>query len=116
MSGADGNLLAEVTDDFVKQVRDLGPIGIAEGIDSDKLQFRLKAVRKLVPYIKLVERERLRVPVKSEEAYREFFTSDEFDRLFDELVGEKLAISQVTSLLRENPLPTGEIAEVLGLY
>jgi coenzyme F420-reducing hydrogenase delta subunit len=115
MSGADGNLLAEVTDDFVKQVKELGQIGKAEGIEQDKLRFRLKAVRKLVPYIKLVERERLRIPVKSGEAYREFFTSDEFDRLFDELIGEKLAISQVTSLLRENPLPTGEIAEVLGL-
>ena len=50
------------------------------------LKFKLEAVRKLVPYIKLVERERLRVPVKSEEAYKEFFESTEVNRLFDEMI------------------------------
>lgn len=69
----------------------------------------------LVPYIRLVERERLRVPVKKEEAYRTFFTSDEFNRVFDETIGEKLAISQIISMLREKPLTTGEIANALGL-
>ena len=58
---------------------------------------------------------RLRVPVKSEEVYHQFFTSDEFNRLFNELIGDKLAISQIMSLLRERPLSTGEIAESLGL-
>ncbi|NIV32382.1 MAG: ArsR family transcriptional regulator, partial [Anaerolineae bacterium] len=70
---------------------------------------------KLVPYIKLVERERLRVPTRSEEAYHEFWSSDEVNRLFGELVLDKLAISQITSLLRERPLQTGEIAGILGL-
>lgn len=69
----------------------------------------------LVPYIRLVERERLRVPVKKEEAYRAFFTSDEFNRVFDETIGEKLAIGQIISMLREKPLTTGEIANALGL-
>ena len=55
------------------------------------------------------------MPSKSEEAYYEFFASDEFDRLFDELVGNQLAVSQMMSLLREKPLSTGDIAEALGL-
>ena len=115
MSGADGNLLAEVTNDFVKTVKELGPLGKSEGIDKKELKFKLEAVRKLVPYMKLVERERLRVPVKSEEAYNKFFESSEINRLFSELFGDKLAISQIMLLLGENPLSTGEISEKLGL-
>ena len=115
MSAADGNLLAEYTNDFIKKVKELGPLGKSEGIDKKELKFKLEAVRKLVPYMKLVERERLRVPVKSEEAYNKFFESDEVDRLFSELFGDKLAISQIMLLLGENPLSTGEISEKLGL-
>jgi len=115
MSGADGMLLVEAANDFTRTVAALGPLGSSEGLDKKRLKFKLEAARKLVPYIKLVERERLRVPVKSKEAYDRFFTSDEVDRLFDELIGNKLAISQIMSLLGEKPLSTGEIAENLGL-
>ena len=115
MSAADGNLLAEYTDDFTNKVKELGPLGKSEGIDKKELKFKLEAVRKLVPYMKLVERERLRVPVKSEEAYNKFFESSEVNRLFSELFGDKLAISQIMLLLGENPLSTGEISEKLGL-
>jgi F420-non-reducing hydrogenase iron-sulfur subunit len=115
MSGADGGLLAEVTNDFTQQVKALGPLGKGEGMDAKDLDFKLKATRKLVPYIKLVERERLRIPSKSKEAYHDFFTSDKFDRLFDELVGDQLSVSQMMSLLAEKSLSTGEIAEALAL-
>ena len=115
MSGADGGLLAEVTNDFTNKVKELGPLGKSEGIDENELKFKLEAVSKLVPYIKLVERERLRVPSKSEDEYNKFFTSDEVNSLFDELIGDKLAISQIMLLLREKPLPTGEISEILGI-
>ncbi len=115
MSGADGNLLAEVTNDFTNKVKELGPLGKSEGIDKNELKLKLEAVSKLVPYIKLVERERLRVPVKSEEAYNKFFISDEINRLFNELIGDKLSISQIMLHLREKPLSTGELSEILGL-
>jgi F420-non-reducing hydrogenase iron-sulfur subunit len=115
MSGADGGLLAEVTNDFTRQVRGLGPLGKGEGMDLDDLGSKLKSARKLVPYIKLVERERLRIPTKSKEAYQEFFTSEKFDNLFDELVGDQLAVSQMMSLLAEKPHSTSEIAEALEL-
>ena len=115
MSAGEGILLVEVINDFVKKVEGLGPLGKGEGIDENGLKFKLEAATKLIPYIKLVERERLRVPVKSEEAYNKFFTSDEVDGLFNELIGDKLAISQIMLLLRESPLPTGKISEILGL-
>ena len=115
MSGADGNLLTEVINDFTKEVKEMGPLGKGEGIVGKGLKLKLEAVRKLVPYIRLVERERLRMPSKSEEVYHNFFNSDEFDGLFDELIVNKLAISQIMTLLQEKPLSTGEISEILGL-
>ena len=115
MSGADGNLLAEVADDFTKKVKALGPLGKGEGIDPGGLKLKLEAVRKLVPYIRLVERERLRIPLKSKEAYERFFTSDEFNGLFNDLIANKLAMSQIMLLLRESSLSTAGISEKLGL-
>jgi coenzyme F420-reducing hydrogenase delta subunit len=115
MSAADGNVLADVMNEFGQEVKELGPLGKDEGIDEKELKFKLEAVRKIVPYIRLAERERLRIPVKSKEAYHDFFTSDEFDRLFDDIISDKLAISQITMLLGEEPLSTGEIAKKLDM-
>ena len=115
MSGADGNLLAEYTDDFSHQIKELGPLGKSEGMDAGLVKFKLEAARKLIPYIRLVERERLRVPVKSKQAYTEFFESNEVNALFDEILSDKLAISQILLLLGEKPLSTSDISEQLGL-
>ena len=115
MSSGDGIHLAEVINEFTNRIKELGPLGKNEGEDGNGLKVKLEAVKKLVPYIKLVERERLRVPSKSEEAYNQFFTSDEFNGLFNDLILNKLAISQIMLLLGERPLSTGEISEILGL-
>jgi coenzyme F420-reducing hydrogenase delta subunit len=115
MSSADGGPLAEGINDFTKTVRELGPLGKGEGLDPGALKFKLEALRKLVPYIRLVERERLRVPEKTEQAYRDFYASDEVTRMVDELVVQKLAVSEIVSLLEQSPLSTGDIAERLGL-
>lgn len=116
MSGGDGNRLAEVVNNFTRKVRELGPIGEAEGIEKSKWRGDLDAVRKLIPYLRLVEREKLRIPVKSEKAYREFYDSEEVNRLFDQLIGDKLTLSRIVSLLRKKPLAIGEISEILGLH
>jgi F420-non-reducing hydrogenase iron-sulfur subunit len=115
MSGGEGNLFAEVMNDFSKKVKELGPLGVSDGIDKNVLKAKLEAVTSLVPYIRLVERERLRLPFKTKEEFETFFKSDEFNRLFKELILDKLAISQITSLLKGKPLSTGKIAEALGL-
>lgn len=115
MSGGEGNRLADVINEFTGRIKDLGPLGKPEGVEKSVLIQALQAVRKLIPYLRLVEREKLRVPVRTEEGYREFFAGDEVNRLFDELVGDNLAISRIVSLLREKPLSTREIAETLSL-
>jgi len=111
VAASEGSRFAEVMDDFVRQLKELGPLH--EGDTS--LVARLGAVDRLIPYIKLVERERLRAPTKSEDAYNEFYASDETDRLFEELIGRKLVTSQILTLLGEGPHSTAEISEVLDL-
>ncbi len=115
ISASEGGRFAEVMNDFSKKLSELGPLGKGEEIDGKRLQFKLESVTKLIPYIKLVERERLRIPYKSEEEYNKFFTSGEFDRLFQELIVDKFEICQMMSLLRDKPRSTGEISEILGI-
>ncbi len=115
MSGSEANLFVEGVNGFVKKVKEVGPLGQAEGMNEKELKFKLEAVTRLIPYIRLVERERLRLPAMPEEEFRKFFAGEEFRRLFDETIADKLAISQIVSLLRGGPLSTAEIAKTLGL-
>jgi len=115
VSASQGIRFAEIMNDVSKRIKELGPLGKGEGIEGNGLKFKLKAVTDLLPYIKLVERERLRVRFATDEEYAAFFASEEFDRLFRELIADKLAISRIVAALRERPLSTGEISEELGL-
>ena len=114
ISASEGSRYAEVMNDFSTKVKALGPIGKGEGIDEIVLRRKLEVVYNLVPYIKLVERERLRVPVRSVEAYKAFFDSDEFDKIFQDLVADKVELSQIMAILREKPCSAGEISEIIG--
>lgn len=115
MSGAEGSLFVDSVNDFVKQVKALGPLGEGEGLDEEGLKSKLETVTGLIPYIRLVERERLRLPAMTEEEVHQFFAGDELKRLFDQTILEKLAIGQIVSLLRKGPLTTREIAQGVGL-
>jgi F420-non-reducing hydrogenase iron-sulfur subunit len=115
ISASEGVRYAEIMNDFGKKLKQLGPLGKSEGMDKRTLELKLEAVSKILPYAKLVERERLRVRFDTEEKYQEYFDSAEFNRLFKELVLDKLAISQIMLLLREDPLSARDIAEGLGL-
>jgi coenzyme F420-reducing hydrogenase delta subunit len=115
IAASEGIRYAEIMDNFVNKLKELGPLGKNEGIKNNGLKLKLEAINRLVPYIKLVERERLRVPEKSEKAYNKFYSSDEVNRLFKELIADKLTISQIILLLAESPLSTIKISEILGL-
>ncbi len=86
MSAGEGIVFAEVVNDFVRKVKELGPLGKSEGIDSDELKTRLEEVIKLVPYIKIVENEKLAARLTNPEEYDGFFTRDEIEKLFSEAV------------------------------
>jgi DNA-binding transcriptional ArsR family regulator len=101
--------------DFSKKLEELGPLGTGESLDKRGLKLKLQAVTNMVPYLKLLERERLRVRFDTEEEYKTYFTSAEVDRIFRESVVDKLAMSQILLLLREKPLSAGEISEILSV-
>jgi coenzyme F420-reducing hydrogenase delta subunit len=115
MSGSESVLYVEAVNSFVARVGELGPAGTGEGFGEKELKIKLEAVTRIIPYVRLVERERIRLPAMQEEEYRKFFGTEEFNRLFDETIGDKLATSQIVSLLREGPLSTAEIAGALKL-
>ncbi len=86
MSAGEGILLAEYVNDFVKKIKELGPLGKSEGIDRDELKSKLKEIRKLVPYIKMVKNEKLGTRLLNAEEYENFFTREEIDTLFREVI------------------------------
>lgn len=113
VSASEGIRFAEVVTDFTKMLTELGCLGKSEGIDERGLQLKFEAVKKLLPYLKLVEREKLRVRFGTEEEYEKYFSSDEVNGLLCELIADKLAISQITTLLGKTPLSTSKISEIL---
>jgi F420-non-reducing hydrogenase iron-sulfur subunit len=86
MSSGEGNLFVEAVNDFTKKVKELGPLGKSEGIDPKELKSRLAEVSRLIPYIKVVKNEKLGTRLHSAEEYEEFFTRDEIDKLFSEMI------------------------------
>jgi F420-non-reducing hydrogenase iron-sulfur subunit len=85
MSGAEANLFVEGVNGFVKKVKELGPLGQGEGIDQRELKSRLAEISKLVPYLKLVNQEKLASRLEASEEYDGLFTKEEIDRLFREI-------------------------------
>ena len=85
-SSGEGIRFAKVINDFSKEMRELGPLGKSEGIDKDELKSKLVEVTNLIPYIKLVKREKLEKRLENEEEYSDYFTSEEIEKLFREVV------------------------------
>jgi F420-non-reducing hydrogenase iron-sulfur subunit len=115
MSSGDAMAYVEYVNSFIKKIKELGPLGKGEGMDEKVLKSRLDSVKNLIPYIRLVERERIRVKFDSEEKAHAFFDSEEAETLFRETIGDKLTISEIMTLLKNNPLTSSEIAQALNL-
>ncbi len=86
MSGAEANLFVEGVNGFVKQTRELGPLGNSEGMDTKEVQAKLSEVTKLIPYIKIVYEEKLSSRLRTLKEYEELFTRDEIAELFRDVV------------------------------
>ncbi len=86
MSGAEANVFVESTNDFIKNIKEVGPLGKSEGMDIKDLKARLARVSKLVPYIKVTMNEKLGQRLQGEEGdFDDFFTKEEIARLFSEV-------------------------------
>jgi coenzyme F420-reducing hydrogenase delta subunit/ferredoxin len=85
MSSADGVRFVKKVSELSDKVKELGPLGKDEGLDQNELRARLEEVAKLVPYIKLIKKEKLESPLENEDEYEGFFTNDEIEKLFREV-------------------------------
>ncbi|HNT44890.1 MAG TPA: hydrogenase iron-sulfur subunit, partial [Syntrophorhabdaceae bacterium] len=87
MSGAEANVFTESVNDFVKTIKGIGPLGKAEGMDAAELKTRLAEVKKLIPYFKIVNREKLTTRLEGHDhaEAEKLFTKEEIDRQFAEV-------------------------------
>ncbi len=115
VAASEGSRFATLMSEFTQEMRELGPLGEIEEVDAETRALKLEAVDSLIPYLKLIERERLRPPVRTEEAINAFYEGETATRLFDTLILDELVASQILLLLGSGPLSTGEISEKLGL-
>ncbi len=88
MSAGDGIPFAEMMSDFSREVKQLGPLGKGEGeaIETEELQAKIAEVTKLIPYIKIVEREKLESRLDDKEEQEKLFTLKDIESLFREVV------------------------------
>ena len=86
MSGAEANLFVDTVNGFVRHVKDLGPLGAGDGVGLNETKSRIAEVTKLLPYIKLVNREKLASRPSTREEQEALFTCEEIDKLFKEVV------------------------------
>jgi len=86
MSSAEGVAFAEVMSEFGNEVTKIGPLGNAEGIEPNELKSKLAEVTKLVPYIKVVNQEKLATRLRNPEEYDKLFTKEDIDKLFSEVI------------------------------
>jgi Fe-S-cluster-containing hydrogenase component 2 len=93
MSGAEAGLFVESVNDFVKSVKELGPLGKSKGeaLSKDALKSGLAEMTKLVPYIKVVNQQKLGTRVLDPDAYDTFFTREEIEKLFSEVASYYIA-------------------------
>lgn len=82
VSAGEGIRFAEIMNDFGNMVKDLGPLGSSEGVDREELKSSIAMIKKLIPYIKLVKREKLALRLASEDEYDQLYTDEEIEELF----------------------------------
>lgn len=115
VSASEGIRFANVMNEFSAKIEQLGPFCTGEGIDEQIVQFKLEALKNILPYLRLVERERLRVRFATDKDYEEFYATDDVAKIFRELILDKLTLSEMMLSLREGPAVSQELSERLGL-
>jgi len=88
MSSAEANVFVESINNFVKKIKEIGPLGEGEGehIEKQSLKEKLDRLLKLVPYIKLMKNEKLAIRLNSPHDYEGFFTKEEIRELIENAI------------------------------
>ena len=86
VSAGEGIRFANIMNQFSAEIEELGPLGRSEGLEPDKLKAGLERLVKLIPYLKIAEREKLSLHLRDEpEAYDSLYSAEEAARLLNEV-------------------------------
>ncbi len=86
MSSADGIKFAEFARNFTKKIKEIGPLGKAENIDTEELKGKIEKIIDLIPYIKVEEKEKLLKTFSTIEEYEKLYTDEEVKDLLENVV------------------------------
>ena len=114
VSASEGVRFSEVVTGFTEQIRELGPLGQAEGLDRDRLQLRLRGA------LGAARSEKLRwVAAKQTEfatdgnKYGEVFTQHELGRMLDGVIAEEVMCQEILEVVKGKPASVKEIAATI---
>lgn len=85
VSASEGMRFADVMNDFSGKLKEIGPLGRGEGLAVEELKSGLARVTSLIPYIKLMKKEKLALHLEKEEEYDDLYTRDEVEQLLREV-------------------------------
>ncbi len=85
MSSAEGIRFARLVTDFIKDIKELGPIGEREGITKEELKLRIQEVIRLIPYIKVSKKDKLSLILENKDEYENLYTKEEIEQLLTEI-------------------------------
>jgi len=85
MSSAEGIRFTRLVTDFMKNIRELGPLGESEGLAKEELKYKVQEVISLVPYIKVTKKDKLSLVLDSLEEYESLYTKEEVEELLTEI-------------------------------
>ena len=88
IAASEGTRFAEVMSGFAKELKELGPMGQSEGLDSDIVTASFQTLSAMVPQLKLLVREKLKVKEKTEAAYEKLYASEGVGRVLDHFLSD----------------------------
>ena len=116
VSAAEGPRFVKVVTEFTEHIRGLGPLGTGEGLDTEHLKIKLKAIKMAL------QGKRLRMVFarqakykKHEGGYREIPPDHKLHAEMDTALSDELAANAVFLYLQESPRCVDELAQLLDV-
>jgi F420-non-reducing hydrogenase iron-sulfur subunit len=114
MSSAEGPKFVQYVTQFVQSVKEIGPLGKAEGVDEVELQLKLTAALHAVEgkKVRWVAGKRFEF-TGSGNLYGETFTDHEIGRMFQEVVADECALQEMLLRLNKEPMTAKDLAHLV---
>ncbi len=114
-SAAEGPRFVQLLTDFTERIRKLGPLGEAEGLSRERLQFRLEAARKLCSNMQFrAQYGNLAREIKKLGDYSPENIAQLVEKKLVPQIRKRILESEVRELLSQGPQSVDALAEATG--